>query len=44
VINGSGGRGLFAVLRRQPHVRIERDMYERICHAIVEGATGAVAT
>jgi hypothetical protein len=30
-------------LRRQPHVRIDREMYERISRAIVEGAAEAVA-
>jgi hypothetical protein len=30
-------------LRRQPHVRIDRDMYERISRAIVDGAAEAVA-
>lgn len=30
-------------LRRQPHVRIDRDMYQRISQAIVEGAAEAVA-
>jgi hypothetical protein len=30
-------------LRRQPHVSIDRDMYERIGSAIVEGAAEAVA-
>jgi hypothetical protein len=30
-------------LRRQPHVRIDRDTYERISQAIVEGAADAVA-
>jgi len=31
-------------LRRQPHVRIDRGMYERISRGIVEGAAKAVAT
>ena len=30
-------------LRRQPHVKIERDVYERIARAIVEAAGRAVA-
>ncbi len=30
-------------LRRQPHVKIDREMYERIAQAIVRGASEAVA-
>lgn len=30
-------------LRRQSHVRIEREMYERVCRGLIEAATDAVA-
>jgi hypothetical protein len=30
-------------LRRQPHVQIDREMYERIANAVVAGASDAVA-